>query len=111
MKEHKIVGSVIVTKHSVAGSNAVVYAAYEPSSYFGRHSSLFTIDGQCCGSLPSRRIPEAIEAMRGGSPERCAACDAFRAANESEAYAAIVSAYPEAANGYRSLGEIEVWHA
>ncbi len=109
VSETKRVGAVVVTKHSIAGCESlVVYAAYEPSSYFGPHSTLYTIDGQVHGSIPSRRLPEEIEALKPGSPERLVACDANRRANEAEAYAAIVAAYPEAADGRRGMGEIEL---
>ena len=108
ISEHKSVGPVIVTKHSIAGTNAIVYSVYEISSYFGPHSTLFTIDGETCGSLPSRRLPKEIQAIPVG-PARFEACDAFRKANEEEAYKAILVAYPEAAEGTRSNGEIEVW--
>jgi hypothetical protein len=110
ISESKTVGSVIVHKFSVAGMSVpvVCYVAYEASSYFGNHSTLFTIDGQVCGSLTSRRIGAEIEALKGGSPARLAACDAFRKANATEAYAAILAAYPEAVDGNRDNGEIEI---
>lgn len=108
ISENKTVGAVIVHKYSVAGCRSlVVFAAYEASSYFGPHSSLMTLDGQTCGSLPSRRLPADIDAIPVG-PARFAAVDAFRAANEAAAYEAIVAAYPEAADGRRQNGEIEL---
>ena len=107
VSESRRVGSVVVHRYSVAGTRGlVVYAAYEASSYFGPHSSLFTIDGQTCGTLPSRRLPTEIDALPVGQ-ERFDAVDAFRHANEAEAYAAIVLAFPEAAEGQRRSGEIE----
>jgi hypothetical protein len=109
ISEHRQVGSVFVTRHSIAGTRGlVVYGAYELSSYFGPHSSLLSIDGACCGSLASRRLPESVSNLPVGE-ERFAACDAFRAQNEEEAYTAIVAAYPEAARGERGRGEVEVW--
>jgi hypothetical protein len=107
ISENKAVGSVIVHKFSVAGTRSLVcFAAYEASSYFGPHSSLMTLDGQTCGSLQSRRLPKEIDAIPVG-PARFKACDAFRAANEQAAYAAIIAAFPEAAEGKRRGGEIE----
>ena len=98
----------IVHKFSVGGARDLVcFAAYEPSSYFGPHGSLMTLDGNVCGSLQSRRLPASIDEMPIYA-ERLAACDAFRKANEAEAYAAIVEAYPEATDGLRRNGEIEV---
>lgn len=105
---HKTVGSVIVTKHQIIGTKHFVFGAYEASAYSGRHSSLLSIDGQCCGSLASRPMPAEIAALPVG-PARWEALDEFRAANEAEAYAAIVAAFPEAADGERSRGEIEIW--
>lgn len=105
--ENKQVGSVIVHKSAIGGTaSLVVYTAYEASSYFGPHSSLFTIDGQTCGSLQSRRLPKEIDAIPVGQA-RFDAVDAFRHANENQAYTAIIAAFPEAADGRRVNGEIE----
>lgn len=106
--ENKQVGNIIVHSYRVAGTKSLrVYGAYEASSYFGPHSSLLTIDGQTCGTLQSRRLTAEIDAIPVG-PARFEACDAFRAANQAEAYAAIIAAFPEAAEGRRANGEIEV---
>jgi hypothetical protein len=108
MSEHKLVGDVRVTKTRILGTRSlVVYAAYEPSSYFGRHFTLYTIEDVVCGQLSSRRLPADVDAIAVG-PARFEAIDAFRADNDAEAYEAILAAYPEAQGGRRRSGEIEV---
>lgn len=103
-------GTIKVTRTPIIGTNCVLFRAYELSAagYFGPHSFLFTIDGKVHGELPSRALPAEIAALPVG-PHRWGECDAFRAANEREAYAAILAAYPEAAGGSRRMGQIEIW--
>ncbi len=106
--EIKRANGLVVTKTKILGSGRFVFDAYEPSSYFGKHSTLFTIEGQCHGSVPSRRLPEEIDIIPVGSA-RWEALDAFRSANETEAYAAILAAFPEAAKGHLSMGHIDLY--
>lgn len=104
------VGTVWVHRYSILTTNCVVYAAYEASeggAASRTHSSLMSHGGTWLGELTSRRLPDAVEALKG--TVRYDACDAFRAANRTEAYAAIVAAFPEAAEGTRRDGQIEVW--
>jgi hypothetical protein len=109
ISETKVVGDVRVHKASIAGTrNLIVYAAYEPSSYFGPHSSLMTLDGQTCGSLPSRRLTPELDALPAMTEVRFRAVDAYHQKNCEEAYQAIVAAYPEAKDGRRRAGEIEM---
>ncbi len=85
-----------------------VFSAWEPSEIMGPHGTITFVGGECYGRVGTRQIGPEIEAMRGGSPERCAACDAHREAQYTEAYQAILAEYPEAAFGRPDLGEIEV---
>ena len=76
------------------GTPHVVFEALEASKVMGAHSEITTTPtGEWVGTLTSRPIPADIEALPVG-PARWAALDAFRAANEAEAYAAINAAFP-----------------
>lgn len=113
ISENKKVGGLVVYKASIAPTGRLVYTVYEPSSYCGPHSTLFTINDCVHGAVTSRRLPKEIDAI----PVRVAgkwnqarfdAIDVWRAGLREECYAAIVSAYPEAADGARREGEIEL---
>lgn len=96
MNTQKRIGDKIITRTALLGGVAV-FEAYEPSAVMGKHHVITTFDGAWYGQIGSRFIPAEIEALRGGSPERLAACDAYRAAQRAEAYALIREAFPEAA--------------
>jgi hypothetical protein len=105
--ETRKAGNVTVTRSRVLGTACYVYTAWEPSSATG-HGTVTTIDGAWHGEIGSRRAPEAALALPVG-PARWAALDADRAAQYAEAHAAIVAAFPEAAEGTRENGRISVW--
>lgn len=99
-----------VRKTRIIGTRCVVYSAWEPSSLLGKHGTVTTnAYGDWIGRVGTRAISPEVEKMKGGSPERCAAVDAHHKAQYEEAYAAIIARYPEAAEGRRDMGEIEIW--
>lgn len=88
------------------------YSAWEPSSLF-QHSSITSDppqpDGGYWGSIGTRPLPQSIEDLRGGSPERLAAVAAWNDAQDREAWLVIIAACPEAAAGeLKSSGRIVV---
>jgi lactate dehydrogenase-like 2-hydroxyacid dehydrogenase len=91
--EARSVGNKLVTKSKVIGG--VVYSALEPSSYFGGHGSLTSVEGRTFGYVGTRRIGPEIEKLLPGSDERIEACRRFRLANALEAHALIRAAFPE----------------
>jgi hypothetical protein len=111
INEKKAVGGFVVCKNSIAPTGRIVFSVYEPSSYFGPHSTLFTIGNQVHGSVTSRRLPGAIDAIPvrvngEWNQARFDAIDAWRKQVREECYAAIVAAFPEAVEGARQEGEI-----
>lgn len=84
------------------------FAAWEPSALF-QHSTFRTHStGGVYGLIGKRPLPQDIEDMRGGSPERLAAVAAWSEAENREAWLAIVARYPEAAAGEMTRGRIVV---
>jgi hypothetical protein len=77
---------------------------------YGSHSTTMSgPNGERLGSVMSRVLPAWIEALPVGEA-RFDACDAHRDANRTEAYAAILAAFPEATDGKRDrlMGTIEI---
>lgn len=97
--------SKIVHKTRIIGTKLTVFSVWEP---YAGHTTTMTIDGQRCGRVGSRLLPAELNALRAMSEERYVAVKAWHAAQYGEAYAAIVAAHPEAAEGRRDMGEIEV---
>lgn len=77
----------------------------EPSSYTGPHGTVRTIDGKVYGRIGTLRSESTLPAM---SVEREREVRAHYEAEYERAYAAIVAEYPEAADGRRDMGEIEI---
>lgn len=101
---------ILVRRSRILSTQCVVYSAWERGSVAGSHSTITSFDGEWYGTLHSRRDDSTFRHLRGGSDERIAAVQAHYAANDAEAYAAILSVFPEAANGERSDGEIELYY-
>lgn len=102
---------IIVRRIRILSTQCVVYSAWERESVTNTHQTITTIDGAWYGTLHSRRDESTFAHLRGGSDERFAAVRAHYAANDAAAYAAILATFPEAAEGRRSDGEIEVYYA
>jgi len=101
-----------IEAHDIIGTDLMIYSAWEPSCWLPEgghaHSSLQHIDGVLMGRVGMRRLPAALEALPAFSDARLTAVQAWEGEQEHEAYAAIVAAFPEAAFGRRSSGEISL---
>lgn len=100
-----------VSRYTICTTTTVIYEAAEDAQPFDSHSyypSLGRLDGRWYGTVTSRRLPDELEAMKGGSPERIAAVREFQNARQEEAYAAILAAFPETMTGKRRSGEISM---
>jgi hypothetical protein len=89
------------------GSGTVELSVWEPSGLF-QHSTFFTDALGVHGRIGTRPLPQDIEDMRGGSPERLAAVAAWNEAENREAWLAIVAQHPEAAAGKLINGAIRL---
>jgi hypothetical protein len=89
---HVAVGERLVTRTHILTTRVHVYRAWE--RYAG-HSTVRTVDGERWGLVTARPLPEEIERMRPGSPERVEACELRRAALYAEARELILEAYPD----------------
>ena len=104
--------TIFVHRYTLAGGFGtphVIFEALEASRVMGGHSTITTTpSGEWVGTLTSRPLPAEIAALPVG-PARWAALDAWRAANEAEAYAAIMAAFPVTARiaAARDHGAIE----
>jgi hypothetical protein len=101
---------IIVKRTRILSTQCVAYSAWERGDILGAHQTITTIDGVWYGTLHSRRDDSSYAHLRGGSDERIAAVRAAYAANDAESYAAIVLVFPEAVDGKRSDGDIEVYY-
>lgn len=112
MEKH--IGDVIVQKVRIISTNCHVYSVYEPEVRtekhpYGIHQTVTSFGGKPYGQIGSRRIPAEIDEIPGKTDERSQAVRAWYAAQQEEAYAIIISAFPEAATGKRGYGDIEVY--
>lgn len=97
------VGAITVQRFQVIGTPVLVHEAWE--AYNG-HSSTTHIDGVRMGKVTSRPLTAELDALPIRSLARLEAVQAFYRDLYREAYAAIVAAFPEAADGRFSHGEI-----
>lgn len=106
---HIQIGSLIVARTPIGGSNCVAFSAWQPApGSWPKHSTIMSFDGVMAGRVGSDPIPECIDQMARGA-DRVAAVRKFYDDCNQRAYDAIVAAFPEAAEGTRSIGEIEIW--
>lgn len=97
--EQRTLPSGIVCEAMVMmGGDHVHLSAWEAGLLFGDHSTVTTFDGNWYGKIGTERISPEIEALKGGSPERIAACDRHRAYHCERARIAIAEAFPEFAS-------------
>lgn len=122
VSEWKVAANGVRVHKSNHAFGGLEYSAWEPSAPMSKHSTITTCDtedGPCgtsgrryewLGRLGTRALTPEIDALRGGSPERIAACDAYRAAQHAVAVAAIVECFPEAAeaaHGPKARGALD----
>ncbi len=99
-----------IVSHRIKEANFdyVTLVAYEPSSFMGPHSSIFSIDDQWFGKIGSRELPEDLEALPARSEKRSKAVKTWQMAQYKEAYDAIIAEHPEAVEGSRLMGDITI---
>lgn len=103
--ETKKSDSKVVNKFSVAGTDLIVYEAWEPSAIIGKHGTLTSIEDKWYGRIGTRYLPPEIEELPRGD-QRTRAVGKWHDDQYEEAYALITRAFPESKDGRRSMGEI-----
>ena len=96
-------GAYTVQRYAIIGTQTVAYAAYEP---YNGHTSTMHIDNVRMGKVTSRPLPADLDALPARSSARLTAVLAHFDALRAESLAAIVAAFPEAAHGTPSSGEV-----
>jgi hypothetical protein len=99
-----------IRRTQIIGTNIVVFSAWEPSVLMGAHSNLTSDgNGNWIGRIgTNRNLPSEIETLPPGSDARIDAVRGWYDAQYERAYNLIITAHPEAANGTRRSGEIEI---
>jgi hypothetical protein len=106
---------ILVHRYNIIGTRLWMYAAYEPTSLAGKHhSSISSFDqhphaeGIWYGTVTSAPLPEKIDRLPGMTQERYRAYDCWHKDRCAIAYNAIIQAFPEAADGLRGEGRIQL---
>lgn len=88
-----------VHSYKIIGTKIRVYAAWEPTSPGGGHTTvsfgLFPDDERQYGTVTSRGLPPEITALPGGSPERINAVLLYQTKLNAIAFNAITAVHPE----------------
>lgn len=102
----------VIQKTRIIGMNLDVYSAWEPTEDHA-HSTITTFEdyGPWYGRVATRRLTPELDALPAMSRERSEAVGRWHEAQYEEAYALILAAFPEAANGRRSSGHIDCTNA
>jgi hypothetical protein len=82
-----------VQRVRIAGTNYHVFSAWEPSSHFGKHYSITTIDGQIYGRVGTERLPDELEKLPAFSQERGEQVIAWRQEQYQRSYQMIRTAF------------------
>lgn len=99
----------MIKRTRILGTKSVVYSVWEPSSFFGPHGTLTTINGETFGRLGTRRdLPEELESLPPYSDERWYRVKAWYTDQYEKAYQLILTEYPHLSTGYKDMGEIIV---
>jgi hypothetical protein len=99
---------IIVERYRIIGTSHFEYRALRPCPGYQGYHSFTTIDGVTCGYVGAENLPDDLEALPAYSQERRQAVEAWQAAKYAEAHAAILEAFPEAAQGTRSMNGISL---
>ena len=107
------VSGIIVRSARMLGGRTVFSAWIRQASPANGCGTIMSDGAGWLGRVTTESLPaeiDAIPARVGGewNEERFAAIDAWRAERRAAAYAAIVAAFPEAADGFRDMGEITI---
>ena len=100
---------IIVQRYRILSTQMVVFQAWEVQNSMGEHATITTFDGVWYGTIYSRRDDSTFAHLKGGSDERIAAVRAHYVTNAAEAHTAIIAAFPEAVDGKKVDGEIEMY--
>jgi hypothetical protein len=99
----------IIKRTPILTTTTVVYSAWERSAGIcGQHSTVTSDDDGWLGRVGTRALTPELAALPQGR-ERWDAVDAYHEEQYQAAYAAIVAAHPEAAEGKRDMGEIVIY--
>lgn len=107
---------IVVVKSRLLGSAGHTYSAWEPTkasavSAYAHHTISHTMierpEAQCYGQIGTEEPSAEAEALPRG-PARIEAVTAHYREARERGYVAILSAFPEAAAGTRTLGRITV---
>lgn len=93
---HDLGNGIIAHKYGILTTPIVCYAAYEPSSLCGNHSSITHHETYgWLGDIATRRLTPELEALPAYSEERYQAVKAYCKAQEDQAEAYIRQAFPQ----------------
>ena len=85
----------IARRYGILTTSYVCYAVYEPSALMGNHSTIMVHNGKWLGEVTTRRLPDALEAMKPGSQERINTVTAYLDGWKAFAESLIRSAFPQ----------------
>jgi len=103
----KLPNNIIVTETKIIGTNLTIYAAWEPSSCMGPHSSLYSYEGQVYGRISSRNLPRKLVDLEPRSNRRFVEVRKWQTQQDQESYEYVLAAFP-GLEGKREMGEIKV---
>lgn len=95
-----------IQRSQIIGTTTWVFDVYEP---YAGHSTFSHFDGVRWGRVGTRPLTPELDAIPPMSDARIAAVQAFHTAQYDEAYDAIVAKFPEAWEGTRSMGSIDLF--
>ena len=101
----------ILKRTPIIGTRTTVYSVWEPTSdpVQGPHGTITTIEGVWYGRLGTRRdLPPELEVLPPMSAERSERVGRWHEDQYDIAYRLIIDAYPKAAFGRFSMGEISL---
>lgn len=101
----KPIGQGRIAVRFALGTGVFLFEAYEPNATVQSHAVRLVIGDVVLGEVSSRRIPASVQALPQG-PKKWALQDSYHAVYDTEAYAWIVRAFPEAELGVRCSGGI-----
>ena len=109
ISETKEVNGIIVHKFNIGCTHRFVYNAWEPSSYFGNHSTVTSFNGKCYGRIGTNPDKSLFEHLEPCSLDRHHAVNNAYQQQYDRAIKYINEAYPETRDGQiTDMGEIEI---
>lgn len=101
---------IIAERYRIIGTDQFEYRALRPTAngQYRGYSSFSRAGDVLCGEVGTELLPEDLDALPAYSQERLQAVTAWQAARYAEAHAAILEAFPEAAQGTKSMNGISL---